>query len=138
MTVEEHNFAALEEYAKDNGGRVDPFFARYLGALTARGVRYRACVVDDYSTTSIRIEQKLPDTGRTATTIDGTTFVPTMIEHRAYIFEGDFYRNASLLNEDFTNVSLYGDDINDWCRAPAWFDAAAKRLEARTQIGQDS
>lgn len=118
-TVEEHNFKIAVEHAGD----VD--FIRYLGKLTARGIKYRSEITHVSVTQSVT---QAPFTPRSYNS--GEEFEPVEIEHRAYIFEGDFYRNSTVFGRNHDNISLYEDQLDGWPAAPSWFNSAADRMRA--------
>lgn len=129
-TVEQHNFKVLAGRV-DAEGRIDPGFARYLGKLTAQGIKYEP-PQGGKDVTSIDVEQELdPSDNRAAVDAHGEEFTPVRIVHRAYIYEGDYYRLTTLFDDRHINVTVYGDDIANWPAAPSWFEAAAEQLRRK-------
>lgn len=78
---------------------------------------------------SIEVVQTV-DTDRTIRTLRGDWIRPVKIRHWAYIYQGRYYRTATLLDADRDNVALdTPEDMTGWPSPPHWFDVEALRLK---------
>ena len=75
----------------------------------------------------IEVTQEV-QTDRTVRTIRGGLIRPIKIVHRAYIYNGHYYRHSLLLDDEGDNVSIDSAD-HSWPKPPHWFEVEALRLK---------
>lgn len=92
----------------------------------------------------VRVSVVLPvDPGRTFVDTFGRTFHAEVIEHQAYLFEGDYYRAATVRSATYDSREVLTEapgwsrqdpDYGTWPQAPAWFDQVAAEIEASVSL----
>lgn len=76
--------------------------------------------------TSVTVRQAIDDGA--AFDIWGGAIRPVVIEHRAYVYKGRYYRLSILFDSEGGNVDV-NPMMHSWPKPPHWFDVEALRLK---------